>query len=75
MKKLCFFLTLAFSLSLFAEENIRFSGNVETLWGAGLPWTDKEKSRGRMTLGETSFTGKIDSYFGNSSAFVEGSAK
>ena len=75
MKKFCFFLTLAFSLSLFAEENIRFSGNVETLWGAGLPWTDKEKSRGRMTLGETSFTGKIDSYFGNSSALVEGSAK
>ena len=75
MKKFCFFLTLAFSLSLFAEENIRFSGNVETLWGAGLPWTDKEKSRGRMNLGETSFTGKIDSYFGNSSALVEGSAK
>ena len=75
MKKNCIFLTLAFSLSLFAEENIRFSGNVETLWGAGLPWTDKEKSRGRMTLGETSFTGKIDSYFGNSSALVEGSAK
>ncbi len=75
MKKFCFFLTLAFSVNLFAEENIRLSGNVETLWGAGLPWTDKEKSRGRMTLGETSFTGKIDSYFGNSSALVEGSAK
>lgn len=75
MKKFCFFLTLAFSLSLFAEENIRFSGNVETLWGAGLPWTDRNTARGRMTLGETSFTGKIDSYFGNSSALVEGSAK
>ncbi|WP_294427730.1 DUF1302 family protein [uncultured Treponema sp.] len=75
MKKFCFFLTLAFSLSLFAEENIRFSGNVETLWGAGLPWTDRNTARGRMNLGETSFTGKIDSYFGNSSALVEGSAK
>lgn len=75
MKKNCIFLTLAFSLSLFAEENIRFSGNVETLWGAGLPWTDRNTARGRMTLGETSFIGKIDSYFGNSSALVEGSAK
>ena len=75
MKRLCIFLTLAFSTALFAEENIRFSGNVETLWGAGAPWTDRDTARGRMTLGETSFTGKIDSYFGKSSALVEGSAR
>ena len=68
-------LTSAFSVAVFAEENIKFSGTLETLWGAGAPWTDKDTAKGRMTLGETSFTGKIDSYFGNSSALVEGSAK
>ena len=66
---------LLFGFHSAISQEVKFSGNVETLWGAGLPWTDKEKSRGRMTLGETSFTGKIDSYFGNSSALVEGSAK
>ncbi len=68
-------LTSAFSVAVFAEENIKFSGTLETLWGTGAPWTDKDTARGHMALGETSFTGKIDSYFGNSSALVEGSAK
>ena len=76
MKKLCLLLiTSVFSVAGFAEGNIQFSGTLETLWGAGAPWTDKETSRGHMTLGETSFTGKVDAYFGNSSALFEGSAK
>ena len=53
-------------------EGIDFSGNVETLWGAGAPWTDGDTAAGRMTLGNTSFTGKLDSYYGNSSALAEG---
>ncbi|MCR5252724.1 MAG: hypothetical protein K6C98_03300, partial [Treponema sp.] len=53
-------------------EGIDFSGNVETLWGAGAPWTDSDTAAGRMTLGNTSFTGKLDSYYGNSSALAEG---
>lgn len=76
MKKLilsAIFLLFGFHCAI--SQEVKFSGTLETLWGAGAPWTDKDTARGRMTLGETSFTGKIDSYFGNSSALVEGSAK
>ena len=76
MKRISIFTTIFLGVCfLFAEGNVDFSGNIETLWGAGLPWTESDTARGRMTLGETSFTGKIDSYFGNSSALVEGSAR
>lgn len=56
---------------LTAEGGVEFSGDIETLWGVGAPWTDSEKNAGRFTLGTTSFTGKLDAYYGNSSAYAE----
>ena len=57
--------------ALAAEGGIEFSGEVETLWGVGAPWTDKDNSAGRFTLGKTSLTGQLDAYYGNSSAYAE----
>lgn len=56
---------------LTAEGGVDFSGDIETLWGVGAPWTDSEASPGRFTLGATNFTGKLDAYYGNSSAYAE----
>ena len=66
---ICFILLL---LSLFyAEGGAEFSGNIESLWGVGAPWTDEDVAAGKFTLGNTSFTGKLDAYYGNSSAYSE----
>ena len=59
------------TVCLTAEGGAEFSGDIETLWGVGAPWTDKDTSAGRFTLGTTSFTGKLDAYYGNSSAYAE----
>ncbi len=56
---------------LTAEGGVEFSGDVETTWGVGAPWTDSDKNAGRFTLGTTNFTGKLDAYYGNSSAYAE----
>ena len=61
---------LATSL-LTAEGGAQFSGDIETLWGVGAPWTDSDKAAGRLNLGTTNFTGKLDAYYGNSSAYAE----
>ena len=61
---------LATSL-LTAEGGVGFSGYIETLWGVGAPWTDSEARAGHFTLGTTSFIGKLDAYYGNSSAYAE----
>ena len=61
---------LASSL-LLAEGGAEFSGDIETLWGVGAPWTDSDTNAGRFTLGTTNFTGKLDAYYGNSSAYAE----
>ena len=69
------FLLLAILLfsNLTAEGGIDFSGDLETRWGAGAPWTDNDSSAGRFLLGDTSFTGTLDAYYDNSSALAEGS--
>ena len=75
MKKL-FLITMSLLLAaslLTAEGGAEFSGDIETLWGVGAPWTDKNANAGRFTLGTTSFTGKLDAYYGNSSAYAEAS--
>ena len=64
---------LSICTSLTAESNVNFSGEIETRWGAGLPWTDSNSSAGRFLLGDTSLTGKLDAYYNNSSALAEGS--
>ena len=57
---------------LSAEGGVEFSGDVQSLWGAGAPWTDSDTSAGKYTLGTSSITGKVDAYYGNSSAFADG---
>ena len=61
---------LAASL-LTAEGGAEFSGDIETVWGVGAPWTDSDTNAGRFSLGTTNFTGKLDAYYGNSSAYAE----
>ena len=63
---------LAASL-LTAEAGVDFSGDVQTIWGAGAPWTDSDNSAGQLLLGTTSVSGKLDAYCDNSSALAEGS--
>ncbi len=71
MKKILFaaFLTTIISISLSAQNGIDFSGVLETNWALGAPWTDNESYAGHFLAGDTSFTGKVDAYYGNSSAF------
>ncbi len=57
---------------LFADGGVEFSGDAETKWGVTVPWADEDFA-GRYTLGLTSFTGKLDAYYGNSSAYAEAS--
>lgn len=56
---------------LAAEGGVDFAGDIETLWGVGAPWTDSDSSAGHFNLGTTNFTGKLDAYYGNSSAYAE----
>lgn len=65
------FVLLAALTSLSAEGSVDFSGCVETSWGASAPWTE-ENMAGRFTLGTTTFTGTVDAYFDNSSAYAQG---
>ena len=65
-------LTLFLTTTLFAGD-IDFSTDIQTLWGVGAPWTNSDKSAGKFTAGNTKFTGTIDAYSGNSSAFAKGS--
>ena len=73
MKKILLIILLGVlaTAGLAAEGGVDFSGNIETLWGVGAPWTDKDTSAGRFTLGNTSLTGQLDAYYGNSSAYAE----
>ncbi|MBR1639070.1 MAG: hypothetical protein IJ688_06760 [Treponema sp.] len=63
----------AFLLPLTAQSGLDFSGEVESSWGAAAPWTDSDTAAGRFLLGNTSFTPSLEAYWGNSSAFVQGS--
>ena len=70
-KNLSLLFLVIFGTSLFAQ-SVDFSGEIETLWGAGAPWTDNDVSAGQFLLGDTAFTGTLDAYFDNSSALVDG---
>ena len=74
MKKIFLLLLIlsSFTISIYAE-GFEFSGDIQTTWGVGAPWTGSDKSAGKFTLGNTNFTGKIDAWYGNSSALAEGS--
>ena len=75
MKKILFIIigVILAGSSLSAQGNVEFSGDIETIYAVAAPWTDKDTSTGRFTLGNTSFTGKIDAYYNNSSAYAEAS--
>ncbi|MBO7639634.1 MAG: hypothetical protein J6S91_11730 [Treponema sp.] len=55
---------------LMAEGGADFSGDIETVWGVAAPWTDADTA-GRFTLGTTSFTGELEAFYGNSSAYAQ----
>ena len=52
----------------FAQE-INFSGELNTMWGINTPGTDLA---GNLAVGNTDFTGTLESYQGNSTLFIEG---
>ena len=68
-------ITLGILLTTFltAEGGVDFSGDVQTIWGAGAPWTDSDTSAGQLLLGTTSLSAKLDAYYDNSSALAEAS--
>ena len=70
-KKLFSIFFILFSLSLLYAQGVEFSGDLETLWGVGAPWTDEDEAAGKFTLANTAFTGKLDAYYNNSSAYAE----
>ena len=74
MKKafLLLLILLNFGINLYAQNSINFSGEIATKWGVGAPWTNKDTSAGKFTAGNTKFTGTIDAFSGNSSAFAKG---
>lgn len=74
MKKLII-ITLGILLTTFltAEGGVDFSGDVQTIWGAGAPWTDSDTAAGQLLLGTTSLSAKLDAYYDNSSALAEAS--
>lgn len=63
------------AFGLYAEDGVEFSGDIQTIWGASAPWLENENARGKMLLGSTSLTGKLDAYYDNSSAYAEGSVE
>ncbi len=72
MKKTIIIISIICSLctALFAD-GVDFSGDISTSWGVFAPWTNDDTA-GDFSLGNTSFTGKVDAWYGNSSALAEG---
>ncbi len=69
-----FFITIILVLCLpflFAD-GASFSGDISTSWGVFAPWTNDETADD-FSLGNTNFTGKVDAWYGDSSALAEAS--
>ena len=73
MRKILFITLGLFLLSpfLFAD-GVDFSGDISTSWGVFAPWTNEDTALD-FSLGNTNFAGKVDAWYGNSSALAEGS--
>lgn len=71
MKKLFFSLIVIMSSTYLFSDGLDFSGVISTTWGVFAPWTN-EDTAGDFSLGNTNFTGKVDAWYGNSSALAEG---
>jgi len=63
-------LVILLSESVFSQE-VNFSGYLGTTWGAFAPGTEKA---GDFSAGKTDFTGSLEVYSGNGTAFIEGNA-
>ena len=73
MRKIIFISLILFFLTPFIfADGVEFSGDISTSWGVFAPWT-KEDTAGDFSLGNTDFTGKVDAWYGNSSALAVGS--
>ncbi len=68
-----FVLLLSFLIMLepLSADGVDFSGDISSSWGLFAPWTN-DKTAGDFSLGNTNFTGKVDVWYGNSSALAEG---
>jgi hypothetical protein len=62
---------LSSCLPVFAN-GVDFSGYIQTQWGLGAPWTNTDTSAGKFLSGKSDFTGKLDVWYGNSSALAQG---
>ena len=71
MKKFFFSLIVLMSCTYIFADGLDFSGEISTTWGVFAPWTN-EDTAGDFSLGNTNFTGKVDTWYGNSSALAEG---
>ena len=72
-KKILTIITL-FSLTVtLAAQSAELSGDLETFYAVGAPWTDSDTSAGRFIIGDTSFTASLDANYDNSSAYAEAS--
>lgn len=71
MKKGFFLSSVVFFLfglgAAFAQE-IKFSGEAGSFWGTAL----RSENAGNFVIGDTYLDGKIDAFYGNSSAFAQG---
>ena len=73
MRKILFItVILLFSTPFMFADGVEFSGEVSTSWGVFAPWTN-EDTAWDFSLGNTNFTGKVDAWYGNSSALAEAS--
>ena len=72
--KFSFALLLSFFIILepLTADGASFSGDISTSWGIFAPWTNEDTALD-FSLGNTNFAGKVDAWYGNSSALAEAS--
>ena len=71
MKKIIIFSIICLLCTALFADGASFSGDISTTWGIFAPWTNDETAND-FSLGNTDFTGKVDAWYGNSSALAEG---
>jgi len=70
MKKVCIFFGILIFTSAFGfSQEVQFSGDLNTKLGVYAPGTERE---GDFSIGNVDFTGTLEAYAGDSSAFLEG---
>ena len=69
MKKLFLICGIFCLVSNLFANNIQFSGELSTTWGLFAPGTENSPD---LSVGNTTFSGTIDAYYGNSSLFFDG---